>query len=329
MSTNGTAAPYPSIPTSMTEVEHAIKQIPWLEQFGKELAGSLHGAVLNGGSLTRAAADLLHGTWLGHPLHAVLTDIPLGAWVMAAIFDSYAMIEGDHTAERAADALVALGVATAVPTALSGLADYSAIDEDAISVGAAHAILNSAGLGLYLLSLWSRSQGRRGWGVGLSMAALGLIGSSAGLGGHLVYGMRVGVNHAPAPEKTPAWRVALLADELPEAKPQRVEVDGVPVLLYRKGDTIYALNAVCNHAGGPLEEGTFADGCVECPWHQSVFALDDGHVVHGPATLSQPAYEARLRRGNVEVRLRRKSSSQSASHKLSEPARKDDNSKNE
>jgi len=82
-----------------------------------------------------------------------------------------------------------------------------------------------------------------------------------------------------------------------------VEVDGGPVLLYRDGDAISAIGAVCSHAGGPLEEGKFENGCVECPWHHSVFNLRTGKVVHGPATHAQPAYEARLFQGQIEVRL--------------------------
>jgi hypothetical protein len=67
------------LPSNMAEIEQAIKRIPGLEQAGKQLANSLHSAVLHGGSLPRAIADTLHGTWFGHPLHPALTDIPIGA----------------------------------------------------------------------------------------------------------------------------------------------------------------------------------------------------------------------------------------------------------
>jgi len=61
----------------------------------------------------------------------------------------------------------------------------------------------------------------------------------------------------------------------------------------------------CSHAGAPLDEEQFYDGCVECPWHNSVFDLRDGRVIHGPATFPEPTYDARMRDGQVEVRLRR------------------------
>jgi nitrite reductase/ring-hydroxylating ferredoxin subunit/uncharacterized membrane protein len=250
-------------------------------------------------------ADALHGSWLGHPLHPALTDIPIGAWALASGFDAYAALGGGRYAERTADALIAIGVAAAVPTALAGMADYSAMKQDAIAIGTAHALLNTTGLGLYLLSMWARASGRRGLGVALSTAALGIVGASAGLGGDMVYRGRVGVNHAPPASEPEEWAAALPLSEIAEYEARRVEVDGAPVLIYRDVEGVYAIGAVCSHAGGPLEEGTFDGHCVECPWHQSVFDLRDGRVVHGPATIGQPSYQARVHNGQVEVRLRR------------------------
>jgi nitrite reductase/ring-hydroxylating ferredoxin subunit/uncharacterized membrane protein len=291
------------IPSSMAEVEQAIKRIPGLEQAGKQLANGIHSAVLQGGSLTRAIADVLHGTWFGHPLHPALTDIPIGAWALAAGFDAYAGLGGGRQAAHTADTLIAIGVAAAVPTALAGLADYSAIDQDAIAVGTAHALLNSAGLGLYLLSLWARAQDRRGLGVLLSTTALSMVGASAGLGGDLIYRRLVGVNHAPPATAPTDWTAVLPLTEIAEYEARRVEIDGAPVLVYRDVEAVYAIGAVCTHDGGPLEQGTIEGACVECPWHQSVFDMRDGHVIHGPATLGQPSYQARIRDRQIEIRL--------------------------
>jgi len=291
------------VPSNMAEIEQMIKRVPGLEQAGKQIANSIHSAVLQGGSLTRAVADALHGTWFGHPLHPALTDIPIGAWVLAAGFDAYAGLGGGRQAEHTADTLIAIGVAAAVPTALAGIADYSAIDEDAIAVGTAHALLNSSGLGLYLLSMWARARDRRRLGVLLSTTALSMVGASAGLGGDLIYRRSVGVNHAP-PATAPAdWMAVLPLSEIAEYEARRVEIDGTPVLIYRDVEAVYAIGAVCTHAGGPLEQGTIDGACVECPWHHSVFDMRDGHVVHGPATLGQPSYQARTRDGKIEVRL--------------------------
>jgi nitrite reductase/ring-hydroxylating ferredoxin subunit/uncharacterized membrane protein len=292
-----------AVPPSTIEVEQAIKRIPGLEQAGAQLGGSIHNAVLAGGSLTRAVADALHGSsWFGHPLHPALTDIPVGAWMLAALFDASAAIGGGRAAERTADSLIAIGAAAAVPTALAGIADYSAIKQDAVAIGAAHGLLNSAGLGLYLFSLWARARGRRSQGVALAMLGLAAVGTAAALGGDMVYRLRVGVNHTPDASAPENWTAVLPLSEITAYEARRVEVDGAPVLIYNDGSSVYAIGAVCNHAGGPLEEGTFDGHCVECPWHQSVFDLRNGQVVHGPATQGQPNYATRIRNGQIEIR---------------------------
>ena len=74
------------------------------------------------------------------------------------------------------------------------------------------------------------------------------------------------------------------------------------MLLYRDGQKIYGVGAVCPHAGAPLEEGRFNEGEVTCPWHDSVFELCDGHVIHGPATHPLPYYGVRINQGQIEIR---------------------------
>jgi nitrite reductase/ring-hydroxylating ferredoxin subunit/uncharacterized membrane protein len=283
-------------------ITQTAERIPGLKQAGQRLAHSIHAAVLDGGDLTRTLADQLHGSRLGHPLHPALVAIPIGAWSLAAMFDLYAGLSDDDFAMRASDSLIALGVAAAIPTALAGLTDYSAIDDDAAAIGAAHGLLNSAGLGLYLMSLWSRAKGERIRGVLLSTAGLAIVGTSASLGGDLIYKYRVGVSHAPPATEPQNWTSVLKTGDIGEHGRRRVEIDGTPVLIYRDGSEVYAIGAVCNHAGGPLDEGTFEGYCVTCPWHQSVFDVRDGHVVHGPAAQPQPRYQARIRAGQIEIR---------------------------
>jgi nitrite reductase/ring-hydroxylating ferredoxin subunit len=64
------------------------------------------------------------------------------------------------------------------------------------------------------------------------------------------------------------------------------------------------MEATCSHAGGPLEEGAAKDGVVTCPWHGSKFRLSDGACLLGPATFPQLRLEARVQKGEVEVRGR-------------------------
>ena len=285
-------------------IERALKDIPGFADAAAGAARSIHDAVVGGGRPARLAADLLHGTWLGHPLHALLVEIPVGTWSASALFDLIAMATGSREAAWAADALIATGAAAAVPAAMAGAMDYSAAKQEATPAIALHAILNSAALGLFLASLAARRAGSRGLGVGLSYSALAIAGGSAWIGGDLVYRHGVGVNHSPAPGHAEGWIAVLDEGELAVGESRRVVISGDPVMVHRAPDAVYAIGAVCSHAGGPLEEGTVSEDCVECPWHQSVFDLRDGSVVHGPATMPQPGYEARVSGGLVEGRLR-------------------------
>ena len=126
------------------------------------------------------------------------------------------------------------------------------------------------------------------------------------LGGYLSYARGVGVNHAFFEHPPEDWTDVAAEAELSEGKSMRVDAGGATALLYRSNGRIHAIGSRCSHAGGPLDEGTIdADRCtVECPWHQSVFRLDGGAVVHGPATVPEPAYDARIEGGKVEVRGR-------------------------
>ncbi len=289
--------------------ETALDAIPGLQERGHELAHGLHVAILKGGEPARTLADLLHGTWLGHPLHAVLTDLVIGAWGAGAVFDVAALASGDRRARWAGDRLAALGMAAAVPTALAGLADYSAVPKPAAGAATLHAALNDLNIALYALSLRERRHGRHGRGVAISLGALALTGVSAWLGGHLVYDHKVGTDHSPSFDEGADWQPVLAEADLPEQEPTRAEYDGEPVLLYRDGEALYALAATCAHAGGPLDEGE-VEGCadagctVRCPWHDSVFDLRDGSIVHGPSVHRQPAFDTRVREGQIEVRPR-------------------------
>ncbi len=105
----------------------------------------------------------------------------------------------------AAQRLVGLGVLAVAPTALTGLADYLDVDRRARRVGAVHAALNSGVSLLYGASWLLRRGGRRRSGVAVSLAAYGLAGASAFLGGHLAQALR-----------EPPAEVALGDDDVPD-----------------------------------------------------------------------------------------------------------------
>jgi nitrite reductase/ring-hydroxylating ferredoxin subunit/uncharacterized membrane protein len=248
--------------------------------------------------------DALSGTWLGHQLHPLLTDIPIGSFTSATILD----LIGGRRAQPAANLLAAVGVLSTVPTAAAGLVDWSDTSGAPRRIGVVHAAANIVGIGFYTASVVARRRGRRASATGLGLLGMGVMSVGGLLGGHLTLVRGVGVNHTLLEDPSSDWVPALAEAELGDNKPKRVEVDDISILLTRRDGVIDALSNRCTHAGGPLDEGTFdgsgADACVTCPWHQSTFRLRDGAVVHGPASVAQPSYESRVRDGTIELQPR-------------------------
>jgi nitrite reductase/ring-hydroxylating ferredoxin subunit/uncharacterized membrane protein len=246
--------------------------------------------------------DALHGRWLGHQLHPLLIAAPIGFWTGASLLDA----TGDSP--RAAQRLVGAGLLVAVPTAASGLADWSSLGayRRPRRVGLVHALANTATTAAYAASWLARRRGDTGSGRGLAL--LGAAGLAVGgyLGGHLAYSQGVGVNRNADEQRKPRdWTDALADAELPDGALRRVEVSGQQVLLLRQDGEVRALGAVCSHYGGPLEQGEVGpDGTVGCPWHGSRFRLADGGVARGPATVPQLAYDVRCNGDRLEVRVR-------------------------
>ncbi len=237
-------------------------------------------------------STLLSGTWLGHPLHPVLTDLPIGSWTSAFFLD----ILGGQSGRRAAQALVGIGVLTAIPTAVSGLSDWADTAGASRRVGTFHALVNSVGLGCYALSWRARRRGNHGAGVVWAMAGATAATAAATLGGHLVYRMGIGVDVNATDQGPAEWTDAESSEALDGVDGRYVEAGVSKVLaLHDGGEAWHGIGARCSHRDGPLQEGTFEDGCVVCPWHHSRFRLDDGIIVDGPATAPQPRYEVRER----------------------------------
>ena len=247
--------------------------------------------------------DVLSGTRLGHPLHPALTDVPIGSFTAATVLD---LIGGGRT-EEAVEALLALGIVATVPTASAGLADWSDTYGSEQRIGLVHAVANLAALSLFAGSLAARRSGRRGLGRALGLGGLTALLTGGYLGVHLTYARGIGVNNAFDEHLPEDWTAVMDAPDLQAGTPTKVEAGGANILLYRAPDRIYAIGARCSHAGGPLQDGKVDAGglCVECPWHGSVFRLEDGAVLHGPASIPEAAYDVRIQDGRLEVRPRR------------------------
>jgi nitrite reductase/ring-hydroxylating ferredoxin subunit/uncharacterized membrane protein len=277
----------------LNSVVAAIERFDRLDGVAASLAKTVGRAVQ-----VRPVRNILSGTVIGHPLHPLLTDLPIGAWSMAALLDTL----GGRASEPAADILVSVGIATAVPTAAAGLNDWSDTQGKPRRIGLVHAAANSTALCLYTSSAVARVRGHRGLGKTLGLAGFGILMFGGFLGGHLTYANAVNVNKTAGRNGPSKWTPVLGDSELSDGEHRKVDVAGVTVLLHRSGTRVHALDSVCSHMGGPLEEGRITNGCVTCPWHGSTFRLADGSVVRGPASHPQPVYETRINDGHIELR---------------------------
>jgi nitrite reductase/ring-hydroxylating ferredoxin subunit/uncharacterized membrane protein len=284
-------------PLGLHKVVKLIEQQAWLDQIADPVQQFVTNAFNSRGSAGQQAKDLLNGVWLGHALHPVLTDLPIGFWTAALVLDL-----GGGDLEDGADTLVALGLLSAVPTAAAGLADWQYTTDAPRRLGVVHGMLNVAGVVLYAISLIQRLSGGRGAGRATAFTGYAVASASSYLGGSLIVRHHLSVDRAnelPPPQDF----VRVLAEsELADGKPHRAEANGVPVVLVRQNGQIRALAATCSHMAGPLDEGTVEDGSIICPWHGSRFNLESGQIQNGPATFPQPCFEARVRDGQIEVR---------------------------
>jgi nitrite reductase/ring-hydroxylating ferredoxin subunit len=249
----------------------------------------------------RPIANLLHGSVLGHPLHAIVTDVPIGAWTVTAVLDGVELVGGPTIG--GADAALVIGLAGALGAAVTGWADWSDTADDPRTLGLAHALLNGTAVTGYVAAWALRRSGRRRLGVLTALGAYAIVAAGAYLGGELSFGQLLGAKHTaipiiPSNDFTPLLDLAALS----ETRPVRADFAGLPLLVSRTADGVAAISAVCTHRGAPLDDGDFADGCVTCPWHGSRFALADGRVLDGPATFPQARFEARINGDRVEVR---------------------------
>jgi nitrite reductase/ring-hydroxylating ferredoxin subunit/uncharacterized membrane protein len=250
----------------------------------------------------RPVQSFLNGTWLGHPVHAAVTDVPVGTMTVSIVAD----LISQHVV---ADVAMVVGVLAMVAAAVTGLADYTEVDGNARNRATVHGTIMVVTLLVYLLSLGIRSGNPTDRLVPVLLGVIGylLLTLGAAIGGDLVYLIGTHVNrHAwrGAGAKWIALDLGSLPD-IPEGGPTKLRAGINDLVVVREGDRILALHAQCAHAGGPLPEGEIVDGQIQCPWHGSRFRLDNGHVTRNPAMYDQPAYDVRRGdSGGWEVRRR-------------------------
>ncbi len=283
----------------LTPLEPLVRQLESAEALDSvgETAAKLIRENLGQGQLKQA----LSGTWLGHAVHPVLTDVVIGSFTSASLLDLFAPDSDGTAAER----LIALGLLAYLPTAATGAndwADSEPVDDGVRRVGLVHAVSNAVGATLYAASLGVRRRGGRRFGAVLGFAGMGAMTAGAYLGGHLSFTKGVGPDQTVFDPGPTDWTVAADASLLSENRPTRVVVDDTPVLLLRQDQNIYAIHDRCSHRGCPLSDGEVEGDEIVCGCHGSRFSLRDGAVKHGPASAPQPAFQVRVQDGRVEVR---------------------------
>lgn len=288
--------------------ERVVKMIEsqsWLDKPSYKIE---HGLALTSNLLGEPGErlrTLLHGTWLGHPLHPALTDVPIGAWTVSSILDVLdTMAPESATYRKAARTSVGIGLLGALGAAATGLSDWQYTHDNARRLALAHGALNGVGTSLFALSWVGRKYGNVPHAKLASALGYLAVQASAFLGGMLVFGHRLGVSHADCSLEPREFTAVMAESELVEGQPQGVEVSNVRVVVVRSGDRIHALGDECAHLGGPLSEGWVYRDCLVCPWHGSRFELATGRAVRGPATAPVPTFECRVTDGRVEIRRR-------------------------
>lgn len=251
----------------------------------------------------RPVKDFLNGTWLGHPVHSAVTDVPIGSLIVSVILD----LLGQHVG---ADVALLATILFMLAAAVAGAADYVDTDGTARTRATLHSTLMVVALVLLVISLVLRAGGPadRTIPIALSIVAFLIVTAGAFVGGDVVYALGNMVSRHAFRGPGTKWihldldGVSDLA-ELPVATPVKAKAGINDIVLVRIGATVHAMHAVCAHAGGPLAQGTVVDGCLECPWHGSRFWVDTGRLARGPALYDQPSYELReAEGGGYEVR---------------------------
>lgn len=282
-------------------VDRLVEQ-PWIDGGADAVKGAVRDAYRGLGPAAAPIRNFLHGVWLGHPFHPVVTDIVVGSYTTLAVLD-VAEAAGAKEIARASDLALVTGLSSGMVAATAGITDWHVLSGKAKKVGFLHMLFNVVGTILYLASFLARKAGRRGLGRGLAFAGYGTLFGGAYLGGHLVFAKKVGVDHAAGWQQADEYKQVLHDADLAPGELKRVMMDDTAVVLLRHERTVIAMSDSCAHLGCPLSEHGVIEGeTIRCDCHGSRYRLRDGVVIEGPSAHPQPVYDVRVRGGQIEVR---------------------------
>ncbi|MGE5619925.1 MAG: Rieske 2Fe-2S domain-containing protein [Sphingomonadaceae bacterium] len=281
------------------KIVYSVTRQDWLDRLAQQLQQGINRLFFSSDTAHRVK-DFLNGVWLAHPLHPAVTDIPIGAWTTALVLDGVESAAGKGV-RGASSTAIGIGIGGAIMAAMSGIADWSDTGDEQRRIGLIHAASNSTALGLYTASLWKRLSGRPSGARLLSTAGWLAMFAGAYLGGQLAYRLGTQVDRNAWTSQKREFYPTMREADLPAERPTRAEVQGIPVMLVRHDNQIYALGDICSHRGCSLSRGHLMGDTIICACHGSTYRLEDGTSVHGPSPYPQPSYPTRVRDGQIEV----------------------------
>jgi len=279
-----------------------IAEQSWLDPAADAVKTGIHKVYDAVGPAATPLKNFLHGTWLGHPLHPVLTDITVGAYTTTAVLD-LAEAGGAKEIALAIDLALATGLTSGLAAAVAGATDWHVLRGKPKRIGFLHMLLNVTSTLLYIASFIVRKSGNRQLGRALGFTAYGVIFGGAYLGGHLVFVKNIGVDHSAEWEQTDEYKKVMPVDDLAIGELHKVMLNETPVVVLRHGNIVVAMSDSCAHEGCSLSErGEIEGDSIRCTCHGSRYRLEDGKVLEGPSAHWQPVYAVRIRGGQIEVR---------------------------
>jgi nitrite reductase/ring-hydroxylating ferredoxin subunit/uncharacterized membrane protein len=286
------------------ELDRFFGRPSWLDQIALPVQRTVQQAFASRGRTGLKIRNFLNGVWLGHPLHAAITDLPVGAFTVGIMLDYLGMLTGNRRLTQAGDLVTGVGLGGAVAASAAGLADFSELENEQRRVGIAHAMLNALAAACYAGSLLRRQSAERRGAIPLATLGYALLFVSADLGGRMVYHLGTLVNRQAWTRGPSEFTPVLSSGALGEGQMRKVEAGGMNILLARVNGEVYALGDTCSHWGCSLSEGRLENTSVVCHCHGSQFDLRSGAVINGPASAPEISFDVRERNGQIEVRQR-------------------------
>lgn len=295
--------------TRGTQLLSLIGRQEWLDRPSYRLEHLLGVAFNSLGRRRDRVANALNGVWLGHPAHPPLASLTSGAIGTTIGLDALSLLPTRPKTEladasRFATRALGLGILANLGSAVTGVADWQHTHQEDRRIGLVHGTLNGLATCLYVMSWLDRRRGRHGRGIVTSALGYGITASASYLGGALVFASGIGIDQSGQRLRTSDWTPVLPVESLKDGKPQRVEIDGVGLVVCRTGNNgaVAAFGEFCPHLAAPMSDGWVDRGRLVCPWHGSRFDVCSGAVLRGPSAAPLPRYQTRINDGMIELR---------------------------